>query len=181
MEDIFVSHATDHAGSWFYDQGWNPCLLFMEILLLVRCSVVLPLLWPRELQPHQAPLSMELPRLEYRSGLLFPLPGVLSDPGIECTSPSVAGGFFTSKPPGKRLCRCCCAALSPVWLLVTLWRWVLSKYTEEWDRVYCYGRGEMYLDNSWLRFFLVIIWSIKNCAARVMRRNGFVRKYVGFM
>ena len=36
---------------------------------------------------HQAPLSMGFPREEYRSGLLFPPPGDLSDPGIEPMSP----------------------------------------------------------------------------------------------
>ena len=30
---------------------------------------------------------MAFPRQEYRSGLLFPPPGDLSDPGIELTSP----------------------------------------------------------------------------------------------
>ena len=32
---------------------------------------------------HEAPLSMEFSRQEYRSGLPFPSPGDLSDPGIE--------------------------------------------------------------------------------------------------
>ena len=32
---------------------------------------------------HQAPLSMRFPRQEYWSGLLFPSPGVLPDPGTE--------------------------------------------------------------------------------------------------
>ena len=35
---------------------------------------------------HQAPLSMGFPRQEYWSGLLFPSPGDLSDPGIEPAS-----------------------------------------------------------------------------------------------
>ena len=37
---------------------------------------------------HQAPLSLGFPRQEYRSGLPFPLPGDLSDPGIELESPA---------------------------------------------------------------------------------------------
>ena len=32
---------------------------------------------------HQAPLAMEFFRQEYWSGLLFPTPGDLSDPGIQ--------------------------------------------------------------------------------------------------
>ena len=35
---------------------------------------------------HQAPLSMEFSRQEYWSGLPFPTPGDLSDPGIEPAS-----------------------------------------------------------------------------------------------
>ena len=51
---------------------------------------------------HQAPLSMGFSRQEYWSGL--PTPGDLPDPGIEPTSPAasaLAGGFFTTEPPGK--------------------------------------------------------------------------------
>ena len=47
----------------------------------------------------QAPQSMEFSRLEYWSGLPFPSPGNLRDPGIEpasLTSPALAGGFFTT-------------------------------------------------------------------------------------
>ena len=44
---------------------------------------------------HQGPLLMELPRQEYRSGLPFP------SQGIKPASPALAGGFFTTKQPGK--------------------------------------------------------------------------------
>ena len=50
---------------------------------------------------HQAPLSIGFPKQEYWSGLPFPPPGDLPDPGIECVSPSLAGRFFTTEPPGK--------------------------------------------------------------------------------
>ena len=42
----------------------------------------------------QASLSVGFPRQEYRSGLPFPSPGDLSDPGIEPTSPALAGIFL---------------------------------------------------------------------------------------
>ena len=35
------------------------------------------------------------------SGLPFPTPGDLPDPGVEPASPAVAGGFFTTAPLGK--------------------------------------------------------------------------------
>ena len=47
---------------------------------------------------------MGFPRQEYWSGLPFPTPGDLPDPEIELTSlasPALAGGFFTTEPPGK--------------------------------------------------------------------------------
>ena len=45
---------------------------------------------------HQAPLSTEFPRQEYWSGLSFPSPGDLPDPGMELASPALAGEFFTT-------------------------------------------------------------------------------------
>ena len=48
---------------------------------------------------HQAPLPMEFTRQEYWSGLPFPSPGDLPDPGIKTVSlmsPALAGKFFTS-------------------------------------------------------------------------------------
>ena len=50
---------------------------------------------------HQVPLSTGFSRQEYWSGLPFPSSGDLPDPGIETMSPALAGGFFTTKPPGK--------------------------------------------------------------------------------
>ena len=49
----------------------------------------------------QAPLSMEFSRQECWSGLPFPTPGYLPNPGIEPTSPALSGRFFTIEPPGK--------------------------------------------------------------------------------
>ena len=57
---------------------------------------------------HQAPLSMEFSRWEYKSGLPLPPPGDLPDPGIESsslTSPTLAGGFFTTSATWKALLR----------------------------------------------------------------------------
>ena len=38
---------------------------------------------------NQAPLSMEFPRQEYWSGIPFPSPWDLPDPGIELASPAL--------------------------------------------------------------------------------------------
>ena len=44
----------------------------------------------------QDPRPMGFPRQEYLSGLPFPSPGNLPDPGIEATSPALANGLFTN-------------------------------------------------------------------------------------
>ena len=52
----------------------------------------------------QAPLSMGFSRQEYWSGLPFPSPGDLPDPGIKpasLKSPTLAGGFFTTTHLGS--------------------------------------------------------------------------------
>ena len=49
----------------------------------------------------QALLTMAFSRQEYWSGLPFPSPGDLPYPGIKPTSSALAGGFFTTEPPGK--------------------------------------------------------------------------------
>ena len=49
----------------------------------------------------QAPLSMGFSWQEYWSGLPFPSPGDLSDPGIKPGSPALQADSLPSKPPGK--------------------------------------------------------------------------------
>jgi len=50
---------------------------------------------------HQAPMPMGFPRREHWSGLPFPSLGDLLNPRLESASPTLAGGFFTTEPPGK--------------------------------------------------------------------------------
>ena len=61
-------------------------------------SVMSDSLWP------QAPVSMRFYRQEYWSGLSYPSPGDLLDPGIKpmsLVSPALAGGFFTTSTTHK--------------------------------------------------------------------------------
>ena len=69
-------------------------LLFSSVWLFVTSWTV----------ARQAPLSMGFSRPEYWNGLLFPSPGDLPHPEIEPASPALAGGFFTTEPPGKLGC-----------------------------------------------------------------------------
>ena len=50
---------------------------------------------------YQASLSMGFSRQEYWSGLPFPSPGDLPNPGIEPGSPALEADALTSEPPGK--------------------------------------------------------------------------------
>ena len=50
---------------------------------------------------YHAPLSMVYSRQEYWNGLPFLSPRDLPNPGIEFTSPALAGGFLITQPPGK--------------------------------------------------------------------------------
>ena len=52
---------------------------------------------------YQAPPSMGFSRQEFWSGLPFPSPGDLPDPGIEPGSPAFQADTLTSEPPGKPL------------------------------------------------------------------------------
>ena len=70
--------------------------LLIQILHLAQLCPTLCDLWT---VAHQAPLSMGFFRQEYWSGLPFPSPGDLPDPGMEPTSlmsPALADGFFTT-------------------------------------------------------------------------------------
>ena len=54
----------------------------------------------------QAPLSMEFSGKEYRSGLLFPSPGDLPDPGIELKAPvslALQADSLPFEPLGKSM------------------------------------------------------------------------------
>ena len=50
---------------------------------------------------YEIPPSMDFFRQENWSGLPFPSPGDLPDPGIEPRSPTFQADALTSEPPGK--------------------------------------------------------------------------------
>ena len=57
--------------------------------------------WAAHEPACQAPRSMEFSRQEYWSGLPFPSPGDLPNPGTEQVSPALSGEFSTTESPGK--------------------------------------------------------------------------------
>ena len=66
--------------------GAQPCLILWD-----------PMDWS---QPGSS-VHVKFSRQEYWSGLPFPPPGDLSNPGIKPACPALAGRFFITKPPGK--------------------------------------------------------------------------------
>ena len=73
---------------------------------------------------HQARLSMGFSKQKYWSGLSFPSPRDLPEPGIKLmslASPTFAGRFFTTEPPGITHHFVVVQSLSHVWLIVTPW------------------------------------------------------------
>ena len=98
----------NHSLEAFRSKGSTPFrITFVTIRILISSTLVLRCVW-LFVSPGtgacQAPLSREFSRQKYWSGLLFPSPGYLPDPGVEhlsLVSPALAGRFFTTVPLGK--------------------------------------------------------------------------------
>ena len=76
---------------------FTKCVYLYEVKLLSRVRLfVTP--WTIA---HQVPPFMKISWQEYWSGLPFPSPGVLPDPGIKPGSPALQADAFMSKPPRK--------------------------------------------------------------------------------
>ena len=77
---------------------------------------------------------MGFSRQEYWTGVPFPSPGDLPDPGIERVSPALAGGFFTTEPPGKPFGGYGCLLKTVLMARCTLWsrppQSMLAAYTD---------------------------------------------------
>ena len=86
--------------SCFWGGGYQGVTNWVCMYVLSHSSCVRLIATPWTVA-RQAPLSMGFSSQEYWNGLPFPSPGDLPDPGIEPTSPALAGGFFTPEPLGK--------------------------------------------------------------------------------
>ena len=91
---------------------WKYHPFSLNLLLLFSHYVVPNFLATPWTVTLQAPLSVEFSRQEYWSGLPFPSPGDLPDPGMEPMSSALAGEFFTTEPPGKSFSS---NYLTPLW------------------------------------------------------------------
>ena len=78
---------------------------------------------------HQAPPSMGFSRQEYWSGLPFPSPGDVPNPGIEPRSPALQADTLTSEPSGK-----------PVKLVILTTKWESSgEAIHYWEQDLCFS------------------------------------------
>ena len=66
---------------------------------------------------RQAPLSMGFPRQEHWSGLPFPFPGDVPNPGIEHVSPALQVNSLPSELPGKPQINWPLSKLKPLWFM----------------------------------------------------------------
>ena len=100
---------------------------------------------------HQAPLSMEFSRQECWSGLPFPSPGALPNPGIEPGSPAVQANSLSSKPPQNPL-----SHMDPIsfnqlnWGIKKRWHYRVGG----WNK-----RGKINSECSCLLWLLIIMFS----------------------
>ena len=90
---------------WDVARIWNHChfIIYRHVCIVSGAQLLsgvrlFAILW---IVAHQAPLPVEFSRQEYWSGLLFSPPGDLPEPGIEPSSPQLAGRFFTAELLGK--------------------------------------------------------------------------------
>ena len=85
-----------------YEPNRGVCVcVCVHVVVVVRSPSCVSLFATPRTAAFQGSLSMGFSRQEYWSGLPFPSPGDLPDPGIEPMSAALAGGFFTTEPPGK--------------------------------------------------------------------------------
>ena len=78
--------------NWVKDLG-----ILTNVLAAQSCP---PLCDPMDCSPL-APVSTEFSRQEYWSGLPFPIPGDLPNPGIEPRFLTLQADYLLTKPPGK--------------------------------------------------------------------------------
>ena len=103
----------------------------------------------------QAPLFMGYFRQEYWSELPFPSPGDLPEPGIEPTSPALAGGFFniTELPEKPHLLYIICSYCT---------------FLHKWDIVH-----PVFLSASWYYYVLICYYNNFNTSPLISTRDWF--------
>ena len=110
---------------------------------------------------HQAPPSMPFSRQEYWSGLPFPSPGDLPDPGIEPRSPALQANAFTYEPPGKNQ-----TTAKTWWVKTILTIYLIGSTVWAWAQFISVSHGMIVMeqelkDTEWLYSH---VWCLKRVA-----------------
>ena len=92
---------TDYPSAISQDIGLTPSVITLKVKVKVKSLSHIRLFATPCNVAYQAPLSMGFSRPEYWSGLPFPSPGDLPNPGIEPGSPALQADTLPSEPPGK--------------------------------------------------------------------------------
>ena len=97
LQEIFLTQGSNlHLLHWkgilYHQATREACACMLSHFSHVRFFVTL---WT---VAHQAPLSMGFPRQQYWSGLPFPPPGDLPDPGIKSGAPALQVDLLTEPP-----------------------------------------------------------------------------------
>ena len=131
---------------------------------------------------YQVPLSMGFSRQEYWSGLPCPPPGDLSNPGIEPTSPALAGSSLPLSHQGSPVgLYSCCLNVLPSSFLFNLpgeilkkrerdfFHWVLQ--FRRWHSIAIYCREPVFLcRGKWKETLLQLV----QCTSFVSGGNGYL-------
>ena len=101
---VFCAHSRPNLEHFHNYHSHLLCIIYY-CLMTKTC---LTLFQPHGLQPTRLLCPWDFPGKNTRvSGLPFPSPGDLPNPGIKLKSPALAGRFFTTKPPGKPILSIC--------------------------------------------------------------------------
>jgi len=138
---------------------WSSERVIIHISSVCVCVCVCSVIWscPTLCNPmdwsHQAPPSMEFFRQEYWSGLPFPSPGDLPNPGIKPPTPALAGRFFATSITLEAPCFFCTFPL------------LLNVYNKSTEREYLFNLLKDFLLMTqkfayYFLFLLLKLWAI---------------------
>ena len=118
----------------------------------------------------QAPLSAGFPRQEYWSGLSFPSPGDLPDPGLEPESSALAGRFVTAEPTQKPY------IIFHIIIYISVHKfWIFSRLKLQTSLFFSFRvprfRGLPFLPTSFLLSFLLwgVLWGCRLQSSHVSK------------
>ena len=126
-----IAHLSFRIKTPYIHSTSKPCLYFdcsapdpSTHACMLSCSVMSDSVTPW-IVAHQAPMSMGFSKQEYWSGLPFPPPGDLPDPGIEPVSPAMEADSKIFKDED----RICLVFGSPSWNICFPLSWVSGQFS----------------------------------------------------